>query len=489
MRLILCLFFLSFHLIGYGQSYVKNTDSLYNAVYSSKEFSKKNEMELVQTCNDLYRESVDKGDDKTALRALTTAIRIYTERGENSNVLTRIEKAMTLAREQDDNFRLSLLYCYLGRAFMKAGFFNKARNAFDAGLKISSQVDSKDSEHILKAQHYGGMAAFFENSNPTIGDRENTSFKDSMVYFAKKAYAEAKMISVKNAERPRWLGERARIVGSVLVATLDFGQGQKYLSEAENLLSGLNDKRFLIGLYRFKGLLIYNSPVDNRLKRTLDLYNESFHLSEIYDIPQESYFIKDALASLYSEMRMPVQTRIFADETKRIKYEMDKADHESVPLAAKIELIPSKRPYYFVILIGAITCLISAAIIYYFITRKKTRYASAGTEDEDIAPMDVQPHTDHIKQLLQLAKEDEKSFYIVFKQIFPDFQNKLLSINNELSVADLELCAYLKLNLQTKEIAQYRKNTISSVDNRKSRLRKKLNLPSDINLYVWIDNI
>lgn len=51
------------------------------------------------------------------------------------------------------------------------------------------------------------------------------------------------------------------------------------------------------------------------------------------------------------------------------------------------------------------------------------------------------------------------------------------------------MCAYLKLNMQTKEIATYRKISIGAVDNRKYRIRKKLNLLPETDLYKWINSI
>ncbi len=489
MKYNLCILFLFFNSIWHAQSSVKNTDSLYNVVYSDTNFTKKNELLLIQTCNDIYRESVDKGDDETALRSLTTVIRVYNENNETINVLQRIEKGISLARKQSDDYRLGLLYIYLGDAFFSTGFFEKAKNSYATTFKLSSKIKDKDQRHILRLQYYGAMAKIFEASNPSIGQAENTPIKDSILYYVKKAYAEAKMISPKNSERPRWLGERARITGSVLVGNLRFDEAKKYLEEAEVLLSGLSDKRFMIGLYRFQGMLIYNSRVENRLSKTLELYKKCLYLTELYDTPERKYLIADALAELYSEMKMPAEARNFSDVSKRIKYEIDKSYREATPMAGKIELSSLEGAQSFPFFKSAIILFSCASAIYYFLNRAKKRNIRPILEGAAIPISDVLPHTEKIQQLLDLARNDEKSFYIVFKQVFPDFQSKLLEINSELSVSDLELCAYLKLNLQTKEIATYKKNTISSVDNRKSRLRKKLNLSSDTNLYVWIDHI
>ncbi|SHG55506.1 hypothetical protein SAMN05421866_0813 [Chryseobacterium oranimense] len=486
---IIFFFLLCFNTLSHGQVYTKKSDNLYDTVYSADTFSKKSEQDLLQTCNDIYTESINKHDGKGALQSITTIIRVYSELDDQVNVLKRIEEAISLAQNEKDYYRLSLLYYYMGRAFLHVGLYTKARKAFDIGLETVPKAGSKDKAHILKLQHYGGIAMIFENATPPVGT-PRTPLTDSMTYYAKKAYQEARLISPKHPEKSRWLGIRARIIGSVLICTLYFEEGGQYLNEAESLLSTLKDKRFMISLYRFKGLLAYNSGLPNSNQKALALYEESYRLAKIYDIPAETYFITDALASLYSEMKMSVPARLRADDSKKVKYEIDQNERQAIPIAEKINVMSSKnynsdKLFYIIV---PFTIIFAGGFIYYNIKRRGKKEVIR----EDINNFkitNIKSHTEDISQLLQMAKENDRTFYIIFKQVFPEFQNKLLSINGELTAADLELCAYLKLNLQTKEIAMYKNNTVSSIDNKKSRLRKKLNLSSETNLYVWIDRI
>jgi DNA-binding CsgD family transcriptional regulator len=53
-------------------------------------------------------------------------------------------------------------------------------------------------------------------------------------------------------------------------------------------------------------------------------------------------------------------------------------------------------------------------------------------------------------------------------------------------MSDLEYCALIKLDFNTKEIAQSKDISIRTVESKKYRLRKKLNLPEDIkNINSW----
>lgn len=94
-----------------------------------------------------------------------------------------------------------------------------------------------------------------------------------------------------------------------------------------------------------------------------------------------------------------------------------------------------------------------------------------------------------VSTLLKLLNEDNNSFYIGFLEAFPYFSEKLLKINPTMKSSDIEFCAYIKLNLETKQIAQFKKISPRAVEGKKYRIRKKLNIPSDVNMYIWMSRI
>jgi DNA-binding CsgD family transcriptional regulator len=73
-----------------------------------------------------------------------------------------------------------------------------------------------------------------------------------------------------------------------------------------------------------------------------------------------------------------------------------------------------------------------------------------------------------------------------FDQAHENFFKRLKTNYPELTPSDLRLCAYLRMNLSSKEIAPLINITIRGVEERRYRLRKRLNLPSDQNLPDFI---
>lgn len=80
------------------------------------------------------------------------------------------------------------------------------------------------------------------------------------------------------------------------------------------------------------------------------------------------------------------------------------------------------------------------------------------------------------------SDKDWKLFESNFNKVHEQFLKHLIANYPELGQGDLKLAAYLRMNLSTKEIAQLLNITHRSVELKRYRLRKKLNLDADTNL-------
>lgn len=89
-----------------------------------------------------------------------------------------------------------------------------------------------------------------------------------------------------------------------------------------------------------------------------------------------------------------------------------------------------------------------------------------------------------------LKKNDDWEFFQeAFNNADREFFNNLKTLHPTLSPNDLKLCAYLRLNLSTKEMAKLLNITSRSVEIKRYRLRKKLNLQHEENLVNYIIDI
>jgi DNA-binding CsgD family transcriptional regulator len=83
----------------------------------------------------------------------------------------------------------------------------------------------------------------------------------------------------------------------------------------------------------------------------------------------------------------------------------------------------------------------------------------------------------------EMRNEQEwEAFEALYDQAHGDFFKRLKADYPALTPSDLRLCAYLRMNLSSKEIAPLLNITVRGVEERRYRLRKRMNLGSDENL-------
>ena len=87
------------------------------------------------------------------------------------------------------------------------------------------------------------------------------------------------------------------------------------------------------------------------------------------------------------------------------------------------------------------------------------------------------------------TERDWEEFKLRFEQVDQDFLQKLKKDYTQLSATDIRICALIRLNLSAKEIAAMLNITQDSVNKSRYRLRKKLELPKEIDLNNFIASI
>lgn len=117
----------------------------------------------------------------------------------------------------------------------------------------------------------------------------------------------------------------------------------------------------------------------------------------------------------------------------------------------------------------------------------------------------ISQHSQNLKNILKSPGENLKSkelrgkikmlttsfvmndnFEKLFEEVYPDFYQNLISINNSLTQNDLKLCACIRLNQTSKEIALRMGVSTRTIESQKYRLKKKLGLGKNQKLLSFI---
>ncbi|TXK28402.1 hypothetical protein FVR03_20900 [Pontibacter qinzhouensis] len=97
-----------------------------------------------------------------------------------------------------------------------------------------------------------------------------------------------------------------------------------------------------------------------------------------------------------------------------------------------------------------------------------------------------------LRKVLKSVEEEIKfennweQFELHFNQIHEDFLKRLRDDFPELTHRDIKLCAYLRMNLSSKEMASLLNLSLRGIETSRYRIRKKMNLEQEVNLAEFI---
>jgi DNA-binding CsgD family transcriptional regulator len=98
---------------------------------------------------------------------------------------------------------------------------------------------------------------------------------------------------------------------------------------------------------------------------------------------------------------------------------------------------------------------------------------------------------DEFGQMLNDMNRDAKKdplgdFEVMFSRMHHGFFEKLLTTSPELTKAELQMCALLRMNLSSKEISRLLNLTVATIDVTRSHIRKKLKLDQSQSLTSYL---
>jgi DNA-binding CsgD family transcriptional regulator len=109
--------------------------------------------------------------------------------------------------------------------------------------------------------------------------------------------------------------------------------------------------------------------------------------------------------------------------------------------------------------------------------------------------IDNEKAVSELKKMMKVLGEDEKMdkdwehFTHHFDKVHSDFVVVLKEKYPSITANELKLSAYLRMNLSTKEIAQLMNISVRGVEISRYRLRKKLGISSETNLFDFLISI
>ncbi len=447
---------------------------------------------------------------------------IYVEWGDYGKAITHFQKAMDIDRKANRTDQFSTDLNNIGKVYELSGKYQQAVKYYLEALEIERKAGNK-ARIAIRLNNLGTVYKAWEK------------YPEALNYFQQALEIER---SLGDNEK---VGKRLAYIGATYLAMGQFDQCFSYLQQGLAILSktDLTDELARIqnsfGKYYLAKknntlavehlLLSQDHALENNLKplqisnlKTLyEIYEQTGQSAKALAAFKQHQQLKDSVFSKESDNKLAEFQARFENEKMQIENEMLRNDANS-----------KKKIYLLTGILSASLVLILLSII--FILRLRARNARQSkeiaeknaallTEEMEVKNRELTYNAlaiirnneataeviesieqavenghsvDGLESILQNIKTLErdkswKEFEVRFTQVHKDFYDRLTAGFPDLTPNEIKLCAFLRLNMTTKDISAITRQSVHSINVARTRLRKKMNLAnSDENLINFL---
>lgn len=214
-----------------------------------------------------------------------------------------------------------------------------------------------------------------------------------------------------------------------------------------------------------------------------------------YDIKEKNrhseFFMYEFIGNYMMENKLnEKEADIYFDKHRDLQKYFELEDGEFYEMVLKDIKIKKDSEYQKItyIFLAVIFSLFIGTLLWYTKNKKVTDKAQKSliAINETTILLEKKIHENKFNELIDLAKNNNPEFLILFTELHPQFINKLKAIDPKVRNSELSFCAFAYLNFSAKDVSKYTSVTLGAVEIRRSRLRKKYNIPSDIDFNSWM---
>ncbi|MBB4807876.1 tetratricopeptide (TPR) repeat protein [Chryseobacterium defluvii] len=386
----------------------------------------------------------------------------------NKESLHILEKADEKLKALNDNELKARLYDVYGRNYYFLGLHRQAVKSFDRSLKFAYKIKDRQESERRKQNVYdwkrssfsylGMMDSVYSNERKcmlsprpmlyiVIAERHLSAENiDSAEYYINKAND---LVLARKAP----LEGKANVLrayGELYIARKEYKKALEYLLESLTITQKMGNRRRDLEAYKL---------IAEVYRYLNDVQNENKYLIKYSTLNDSIVRIEKSI------LDMPIE-KLLSEQ-------------------AEDEKVNKKNLYNMVIsIILACTAMIMILLnIYKGNQKKKNLLIDQKEKETDILRRKL--NTTY-EEVVQLAINGDPSLMTKFKETYSDFYNNLTLRYPGLTHNDLKFCAFIRLGFSNKEIAQYAGMSIRTVESKKYRLRKKMDLPPDTDFNSWV---
>lgn len=407
---------------------------------------------------------------------------LYGELGDIKYEMDYLYKSYDLIIQLNDTSSLGAIYNNIGTIYFEMNNLDSAKIYFQKSIELSLQYIN---HHWLGISYYNLAEIFYENGQLDSADHYNQLSVDLL----------------KKDEYWTYYWNAINYRAKITLAKKDTLQAKQYY----NIVLGSFDKNEDLksqadALYGLFQISLYS-----------DKPNQAMDYLTRYQVVNDS-IVASKYTSLLSVLKIKKEY-----EDKQNKLELE---HQ------KVELISQRKNFYLILL--SIVILLLAITTYFVIRLQRTKAKSIQLQKKQLEQeleyknkemtsnvmslmkkneilskiankllfVEKEATKQEVKSIIhQLSREIQKTtdkeiwdeFELRFNQVHLEFHENLMKEFPELSPNEQRLCAFLRLNMSTKDISNLTGQSAKAIDIARFRLRKKLGISNfDINLITFL---
>jgi len=424
--------------------------------------------------------------------------RMYQEKGDTEQAIEYYTKCGNIARENDNEKLALIIMINMAGIYKDQGKHDKAMQEYLAALELNKRVNIKraygpvyinlasiytTADDLENAKLYLDKALEFAKETGSINFKEICLTKAGKYHYYKGEYKEA--IKILENALSETIGTKQHLYKTEIAETLTFCYEelnnfekafyyQKIFNAYNDSLFSINNTQKLAELeskYNYEKIL--REEELRQQKKDLLMLSVSLGLLLVL------------LIAFVTIRRQKTLGKLILLEKEKLEKDLDYRKQKLLSAQLEKEALEKDLDYKRMELINKELRLSEKREIQTKTIEKLNEFNSKLDKSKS---GELRPIISEFQADLKAAAWEE--FEIRFQDLHNDFYDKLNEKFPELTPNDKRLCAFLRLNMTTKEICSITHQKPESVDTARTRLRKKLQLTNtDINLNSFLHSI
>ncbi len=438
------------------------TESL-RLAHKASHFSSSNHYSQGMVKSNLYiaKVLVETGMDKNALNYL---IKNHDEPYYKTDIISQIETARLM-----------------GRIYGNLDFNELALQQFRKQLALSDKLTDEKKRNLSKLWAYQNLEYIYVTL-------EKTDSVDKYLLLQKN--------QLNTFEENEVFNELSILYANKAGTLIRKGD---YISANDFLIKSMQFLNKYKSPYRYYTLEIFGDleAAKGNHEKAIEYYREALQNSLDLNVTQVSTRLYKILADYYVKLnKYPDLANDYLNKYKMLNDSLLKQNKQVVDLIMNQILkdnnthnILNLKSIMRIVLI--IVLILIIALIYFFFRYLKFRHKLNKKDtilirkEVEIGVLEEKMKKNTFNEIIELAKSNSPEFLILFSQNNQKFIESIKALDPTIKSSELYFCALAYLNFSTKDIANYTFVTTRAVQIRKNRLRKKYNIPSDVDFNEW----